>query len=171
MRRSRSVGFTPGDAGETNPLPLGEMRLVQHGRAPESSRWSPFVRDWSFNRSWWNRNFPTDSKYSLWSVYLGDIEAVRIQLNERFDYSDYQQVPNLGYATVGIEYIEVASGLLGNGLGGHALELLAEKFSGHRFVASANEAASYWGDKLGWVRYESHARHLADWPLFVAPTG
>lgn len=170
LRRYKSADIAPHHEESTRPLPLADMKLVQHGRAPEGSRWSPFAQDGSFNTSWWNRSFPTDSKYSLWSAYLGDAEVVRIQSNKPFDYSGYQPIPNLGYATVGIEYIEVASGHRGNRYGERSLELLAESFPGHRFAACAKEAASYWGDNLGWVRYESHRKQLADWPLFVAPT-
>lgn len=153
-------------------LPIGELRLVEHSRPSPDERWSPYPSHRGFRRSWWDRKFPTEPRYSLWSGFADDVEVVRMQLDERFDYLRYTDVPDLGHRVVGIEYIEVVDQLKGAGYGRRSLELLAEReFRGHWLVASAKEPAPFWRDALRWAPYQARDSRLADWPLFVAPRG
>lgn len=129
---------------------------------------SPFEASEDFTQDCWqaNEDIAASAADSFYSFSRAGEEVARMLLVDPAGPIDGYDVPPDLEDAVHIDFIEVADGYRGQGLGSRAVELVQQLFPGRTFVALPGGNEGFW-ESLGWQRYE-HSQGAPHPPLFVS---
>lgn len=130
---------------------------------------SPFEASEDFTQECWQAHevIAASEADSFYSFLRGETEVARMLLVDPAGPIEGYEIPPDLQDAVHIDFIEVAGGYRGQGLGSRAVELVQQIFPGRTFVALAGGNEGFW-ESLGWNRYE-HRQGAARPPLCVSP--
>lgn len=131
---------------------------------------SPFEASEDFTQECWQADevIAASAADSFYSFLREGAEVARMLLVDPAETIVDYDVPQDLADAVDIDFIEVASGYRGQGLGFRAVELVQQLFPGRTLVALPGGNEGFW-ESLGWQRYE-HRQGAAHPPLFVSPS-
>lgn len=144
-----------------------ELRFIDphHRRRPG---WQPFPSDPRFEPGWWDQRFAYPDNGIWIAGVMGEVEVVRVELDESVHPDDYLDTGTLGGRPLEIQFLEVARDSRLQGLGTAMVTAIAAHFPSRVLMAFSEGADAFWAS-LGWSRYD----HPEGWPhyrpLFVQP--
>jgi ribosomal protein S18 acetylase RimI-like enzyme len=99
---------------------------------------------------------------------VGDIEVVRVELDESVEPDAYPDAACLEGRPLEIQFLEVANDSRQQGLGTAMVTAIADRFPNRVLMAFSEGADAFW-ESMGWSRYD----HPEGWPhyrpLYVQP--
>lgn len=129
-------------------------------------RYKPFDEHDGFTDRWWNGPAYGELRYQFYKVLGDGAEVARVELDEDIASTPhYKTAPKLGSTGLEIQFIEVAEGHRGQGIGTAVVHRLAELHSDRRLAAFSEEADDFW-ESLGWEPHEGPPQHRV---LFIQP--
>lgn len=135
------------------------LELVDLRPRPCDNRWwvPPFAENVTYEHPhWWNGQLGEDP----WFVQVLDqtgTEVARVEFDDPGGINpEYANVPNLGDERLEIQFIEVAIGARGHGVGRRVVRNLMERHPNRRLFAYSEGADRFWAS-LGWEPFEHPA--------------
>lgn len=153
-----------------NGKALSRLELIEkrRGRANKYG-WEPFEPSDNFNPDWWeHQSYYKDDPWYV-QVLRGGVEVGRVELDESIDFRHYVADPHLQSIALEIQFIEVSTEYLRQGIGTEIVRELAATHSSRRLVALSEQADEFWAS-LGWRRYghpKERKRPQGYRPLFI----
>jgi GNAT superfamily N-acetyltransferase len=146
------------------------LQFIDHRRGTtDQYSWLPPF-DWSIvyeNERWWDEvRYYVDQPWFV-QVLVDGVEVARVELDDPGGINpEYTAVPAIGSERLEIQFIEVARGAQGRGVGTQVVRALEERHADRRLFGYSEGADSFW-TALGWERFD-HADGFHR-PLFIQP--
>lgn len=145
------------------------LELVDLRPRPWDNRWwvPPFAENVTYEHPhWWNRQ-PGEDPWFVQVLDQTGTEVARVEFDDPGGINpEYANVPNLGDERLEIQFIEVATGARGHGVGRRVVRSLMEQHPDRRLFAYSEGADLFWAS-LGWEPFEHPAGGYRT--LFVQP--
>ncbi|MFD9804709.1 GNAT family N-acetyltransferase [Streptomyces sp. NPDC059071] len=117
------------------------------------------------NEHWWDTTSRHNEQPWYVQVLKGGAEVARVELDDPGGVNpEYAGLPTMGQDRLEIQFIEVAAGARGRGVGTEVVRALEDRHSDRRLFAYSEEADRFWAS-LEWERFDHPGGRRP--PLFI----